>query len=161
MSIHEFRFRDSDEEATFQLRELLRGKRPGLPMPSGRDGFVVENFDLVLRWFGPNFGLDARGRIRLVEVKREGSSLDKSQHYTFGLLAAALDGWPRFDGLHLVRHSNDVHDHTTRYTVGAGTNAIRMNAPDFLVWCLTPWSYVPAIDVTRWQEQSGRRAQGL
>ena len=145
----DFSHRWPTEEATFRLRELLRGNSFRV-MPSGREGFVVEDLDLVLRWYGPNFGLDEYGRLRLVEVKRWDFGFDNAQLWTFGPLAAELADWDRFDGLHLVQYSDSDHDADTRYRIGVGSCRTELSADEFLDWCLQPYSEIPPVDVGKW-----------
>lgn len=140
--MHEITFRSDpvvEARRVFELRELLRGRKHE-PMPSGRDGFVVEDLDLVLRWFGPRYDLDEWGRFRYVEVKRQGYDLDASQSRTFGLSHSLLCERPdRYDGFYLVTHSDDEHAETTTYTV----NGHQLTCNQFLTWVLRPKSTIP------------------
>lgn len=137
----EFRRRVETEEATFQLRELLRGNKYR-GMPSGLEGFVVEDLDLVLRWYGPNFGLDAEGRVRWIEMKHGlFTGLDPAKVRTFKPMVQTLQRYERFDGFFLVRSSDNAHDPSTSYKV----NGSVMSADTFLDWCLTPVSEIPGL----------------
>lgn len=139
--ILEFRRRQEAEEAIFQLRELLRGNKHRR-MPFGRDGFVVEDLDLVLRWYGPNFGLDAEGRVRWIEMKYGlHTGLDPAKVRTFKPLVQCLQQLERFDGFFLVRSSDNVHDAETTYRI----NQQETSAEGFLDWCLTPVSHIPGL----------------
>jgi hypothetical protein len=150
MTLHEFRFRQSAEESIYQLRELLRGRKYR-QMPSGPEGFVVEDLDLVLRWYGPTFGLDSIGRMRLCEVKRWGTRLKTAQNYTWGMLAERLEGWDRFDGLYVIETFDDDHDEDTTYRI----DGIELSSSEFLNWCLTP---VSQIDRHRFISRLGKPA---
>lgn len=135
MKTIEFRHRASAEEATFRLRDLIRGNGHW-KMPHGPQGFVAEDLDLVVRWFGPDFNLDSIGRLRLVEMKRSPFYLDTAQVRTFGPLAERLEGWERFDGFYVVQTSNEQHDAETIYTI----DGLDLSSAEFRQWLLTPVS---------------------
>lgn len=133
----------SEAENILQLRDLIRGRKHRL-MPDGPAGFVAEDLDLVLRWFGPTSlypNLDATGRVRLVELKRRGGRLETSKAMTFGMLHRRLCGWDRYDGWYLVHHSDDNHDENTTYWV----NGVAMSCNKFLDWVQEPFSPVPGM----------------
>jgi hypothetical protein len=74
---------------------------------------VVEDVDLLVRWWGPNFQLDDEGAFALVEVKYDATGerparLKPAQARTFGLLDRVLRrGDPdqkRYRGCHLVQY---------------------------------------------------------
>lgn len=140
------RFRsDIHEEAerTYRMRELLRGNGYQ-PMPSGSEGFVVQDLDLVLAWHGQRFGLDRPGRVRLTEMRRWGKRLDGSKVWTFGLLDTMLRQSPwadaRYDGFYVVEHSDDRFDRSTRYRV----EGAELDSDEFLSWVESPVSPIPA-----------------
>lgn len=66
-------------------RELIRGRRDGYPMPSGPEGYVVEDLDLIIRHHSRN-GYDAEGTLALYEHKHQTAPLGASKERTFGLL---------------------------------------------------------------------------
>lgn len=146
------RFRgDIQEEAdrTFRMRELLRG-RGYRSMPSGPDGFIVEDLDLLLRWKGPRFNLDDAGRFRLIEVRRRGTNLDWAKEWTFGLIHFCLRAFkPRYDGFYVVQHDNDDFDRATTFWV----NGQELTADEFLNWCLEPFSPIPSY---KWRVNANR-----
>lgn len=88
-------FRNPQGAKVFPIRDFL-----GANMPSGNDGFVIEDLDwnvvapedaqlLVVRRFGPNYGLDATGEFLIGEFKHRpdlGTWLDEAQRRTFGLI---------------------------------------------------------------------------
>jgi len=80
-------------------------------MPNGRDGFVAEDLDLLVRWFGPNFHFDARGGFMLVELKYGNAWIGGAQKMTFGVLDELLrKGDPegqRYTGFYLVQYDNE------------------------------------------------------
>ncbi len=135
----------SSLEGLQRLRDLLRGHSPHImPMPNGQQGFVVEDLDLVLRWYGKNFGLDNEGRLRLCEVKYGQTPIAKAQKMTFKLLAAIIGkNHPRFDGYFIIQTSDDLHNENTTYHIfridGVIVKDITLTARQFCKWCLTPY----------------------
>lgn len=132
------------------LRELIRGNLPGHPMPTGADGLIVEDLDLVLRWKGDRYNLDDLGRFRLCEVKQPGSDMTNGQAWTFlRLLAPILQKSHRFDGFFIIQvnkrrtvtgtKGHPVLDTDTELVV-IGQGRHRMTVPQFLAWCDTPYS---------------------
>lgn len=55
--------------------------------PKSRDGFVVEDLDLILRRYSKK---DGKGRFYLAEVKKRGSKVNMAQRKTFGLIGEVL-----------------------------------------------------------------------
>lgn len=94
MSRHKL-FHNPQGAKVFPLRDFLGGN-----MPSGREGFVIEDLDwnvvapedaqlLVVRRFGDNYGLDATGQFLIGEFKHRpdlGTDLGPAQKRTFGLI---------------------------------------------------------------------------
>lgn len=75
-------------------------------MPDARDGFVALDLDLLVRWYGPNYGTDATGRLALVEIKHRNADLGNGSKSTLRLLDAMLrrgDTERRYLGLYLLR----------------------------------------------------------
>jgi hypothetical protein len=112
------------------IREYLRAN-----CPKGREGFVVEDLDLVVRLWGPRYGTDDRGTLKLIEVKRASGEFETAQQRTFGLLDGLLrrgdpDG-TRYGGFYLLRHNIDGE-----WTDDASlsVNGEKMTAADFCVW---------------------------
>lgn len=94
------------------------------------------DLDLVLRWHGPNFNLDERGALALVEVKFGDAPLSNAQRHTLKLLDWMLRGVAepgRYRGCFLL------HDY------GDGTYRFHGQPPG---------KRMPEIDLLRW-------AQGL
>lgn len=150
------------------LRELIRGNLSGHPMPTARDGLIVEDLDLILRWKGERYGLDDLGRFRLVEVKQPGADLTTGQWWLFRhLMQPILASSPRFDGFFIVR-VNKRHTTTssqghpvlapdTRFVV-VGKERHPMTVPDFLSWCDTPHSPFPGLPLMAPQPNRNRAA---
>ena len=78
-------FRNPDKFQILPFREWLRKN-----MPSGTDGFVVEDLDLVIRVYGPNFESDAEGKFILVELKYGMAWIGRAKKMTFGLIHRLL-----------------------------------------------------------------------
>ena len=142
-------------------RETLRQH-----LPTGSDGMVVEDLDLVLRWFGGNYALDDIGRIRLVEIKHQGFGIGRAQESTFGLIdrlcqvgAEAVRNQElvdRYDGFFVVQVDMN---HVTPLELPSG-RVVEVWADDievvvngdiqqimdkwqFIEWCNTPYSPIP------------------
>jgi hypothetical protein len=134
----------------------MRGRRDW-EMPTGPQGFVVEDLDrydtwqthdpcqhkdrktpMLLRWHGSNFNLDALGRFRFCEAKYGMAGLETAQELSFGLITHELRHSQRFDGFYLVQYDDPAHGPTTTYWV----NGWEMESWEFKRWLLCPWSTV-------------------
>lgn len=102
-------FRNPDILQVLPFREWLREK-----MPSGRDGFVVEDLDLVVRWFGRNYGYDSRGAFMLMDLKFGSAQLGIAQEKTFGLMDGLLrqadPDFERYLGFFLIQYTDEDWD---------------------------------------------------
>ena len=147
MKVYEFERRKETEDNIFELRETLRGHK-WKKMPNTRGcGFVVEDLDLILRWYGPPFKLDSEGRFRLVEIKHSlypNLDRDLGKIYTFKPIVETLQSYNRFDGYFVVGCSDMQHTATTSYSVNGMRQEI-MSAERFMNWCLNPWSEIPGM----------------
>lgn len=105
-------FRNPDKVQVLPLREYLRRH-----LPNGREGFVVEDLDLLIRHFGPRYGADPTGRFMLVEEKRNGCTIGMAQQRTFGLVDEVLrkgdPGRERYTGYYLLNTTYDANDELT------------------------------------------------
>lgn len=76
---------------------------------------MVEDLDLVVRLYGPNFGTDDTGKFMLIELKYGDASPDTAQQKTFGLidkmlrLANPLVG-NRYLGYHVLNYTDENWD---------------------------------------------------
>lgn len=117
------------KERLDERREWIRQS-----MPSGPDGFVAEDLDLVVRTYGPMFHTDAKGVFMLVELKIGGAPLGASKVRTFGLLHEILrQGDPyreRYRGFFVVRTSSERWSDSTTFDV----NGIALTADEFKRW---------------------------
>ena len=140
-------FRNPDLFQVLPIRAFFRGEC-GFDFPSGGGGFVVEDLDLLIRWYGPGFDLDGDGRFRLVELKHKGSTIGTAQRRTFGLMDKLLrqgdtDG-THYDGYYLVQMypaESDPPDSITRDTAWK-VNGEDMTTEQFRDWSLSPKSTV-------------------
>lgn len=79
-------FRNPDVLPLLGFREYIRNN-----FPSGPDGLVAEDIDLIIRWYGPNFGLDNNGQFILCELKNGlHEKVGLAQQMTFGLIHRLL-----------------------------------------------------------------------
>lgn len=80
--------------------------------PSGPEGFIAEDLDLIVRRHGPKMGTDDTGQFALIEVKHESfTGIGESKRRTFRLIDKLLhasdpDG-ERYLGFYLLKHSHD------------------------------------------------------
>lgn len=99
-------FRNPDKFQVLPFREFLRKK-----MPNGSSGFIVEDLDLVIRWFGRNYGYDANGAFMLIDLKFGRADLGTAQIKTFGLLDKLLrvadPHYERYLGFYLIQYDNE------------------------------------------------------
>lgn len=83
-------------------------------MPSGSDGFVVEDLDLVIRWFGQRYGFDSSGAFMLVELKFGNAEMGIPQIKLFGLVDSLLKkadpNRERYFGFYLIQYTNEDWD---------------------------------------------------
>lgn len=112
-------------------------------MPSGRDGFVVLDLDMLLRWYGPSFGLDEKGMVAHVEVKYGDSSLTQGQVHTLRLQDWLMRGiaGPRYRGCYLI---HDYGDGTYRF----GASKERIDEGRLVEWAELKWE-APALFAAR------------
>ena len=145
------RWRGTDPHKVLDpLREMIRNE-----CPTGREGFVAEDLDLIIKYFGVNYGLDSNGRIRLIEVKHGDAVIGYAQSKTFTLIdqlmragdeALVKSGVLRescYDGFYIVGHDADaVHDESTTYVVYsfAVPGRVSMDFAGFVDWLNTPYS---------------------
>lgn len=139
----------------YPIREFL-----GSHMPSGRDGFVVEDLDwaavapedaqlLIVRRFGERYGLDATGEFLIAEFKHRpdlGTWLDEAQRRTFGLIEeqcrygditrAERDEPARFCGFYVVAYDEPQPGPATRWRIRRinGPRTKDMAWPEFSNW---------------------------
>lgn len=102
-------FNNPDKYQVLPFREWLREN-----MPNGKDGFVVEDLDLVVRWFGQRYGFDSKGAFMLIDLKFGTSDLGVAQVKTFGLIDEMLrqvdPHQDRYMGFFLVQYDNEDWD---------------------------------------------------
>lgn len=98
-------FRNPDKLQQLPYRDYLREN-----FPSGADGYVVEDLDVVLRTYGTRFRSDDTGRVMLIELKYHPHWIGPAQQRTFGLIHQLMrKGDPdreRYLGYYVVWHDN-------------------------------------------------------
>ena len=103
MSGHTFRNPDKIQQLPF--RDWLRTN-----MPNGKDGFVVEDLDLIIRVYGNNYKTDQGGKFFLIDLKHGTAWIDNAQKKTFGLMHELLrladPKHLRYKGFFVVQYSN-------------------------------------------------------
>lgn len=136
------RFRNPDRFEVRHEREFIRQH-----CPSGRDGFIAKDLDLVTRAWGPRFETDGWGRLRLEEIKFGRTPLGQSKVRTFGLLdrlcragAAALGEPWRYDGFYVVRYGAPTWAEADWFVV----NDIELTPNEFVRWLKFDPLRVPA-----------------
>lgn len=136
-------FRNPDLFQVLPMREYFRGELD-IKFPTGPEGFVVEDLDLVVRWYGKKFGLDSIGRFRLLEIKYRGARIGPAQKMTFGLihhmLSFADPDRSRYDGYFLVQYNDETWGLKTILTIN---HQFKMNVWEFHDWLLAPKSPFP------------------
>ena len=124
-------------------------------LPDGTVGFVAEDLDLIIRHWGPNYGLDDVGRFRFVEVKHGEPKIDDAQQWTFSLIDDTCrrgdpDG-ARYDGFYVVGHNAaDTHVPKTIYKVKrlGSSDILRLTRPQFVRWLDTADTTTYSSDLT-------------
>jgi hypothetical protein len=105
-------FRNEDKLQRLPFRDWLRKY-----LPSGDQGFVVEDLDLVIRLFGSAYRLDSKGAFALIELKYMRTDIGKAQRMTFGLIdEVARLGDPqrkRYLGYFLIQYTDEDWDNAS------------------------------------------------
>ena len=103
-------FRNPDKFQVLEYREFLRKYQP-----NGRDGYIVEDLDLVIRTFGYKYQTDNVGKFSLIEIKHGGckiingvrNEIGTSKEMTFGMIDALLNKadpeHKRYQGFYVIR----------------------------------------------------------
>lgn len=154
MSRHKL-FQNPQGAKVFPIREFL-----GSNMPSGREGFVIEDLDwnvvapedaqlLVVRRYGENYGLDATGEFLIGEFKhrpRLETHLDDAQRRTFGLIdeqcrlgdvaRAEQDEPCRYCGFYVIAYNEPQPGPNTRWRIRriGGSRTKDMGWDEFSNW---------------------------
>ena len=119
------RFRNPDKFQVLEFREYLREVQP-----TGPQGYVVEDLDLVLRVYGPNFSSDVTGRFLLAELKYGKAWINHAQKMTFGLVHSLLreadPHMERYLGYYMVQYDNEDW-HVASFRI----NGIEVGAEDW------------------------------
>jgi hypothetical protein len=72
--------------------------------PPGKDGFVFEDVDGLVRLFGPKFNRDSYGTFKLIEIKfgEAFETIPYAQKMTFKTLDSALWASKRYEGYYII-----------------------------------------------------------
>jgi hypothetical protein len=134
-------------------REFIRRN-----LPSGRDGFVAEDIDLVIRHFSNRYDQDSAGRLRLTEVKVARGMFRTSKAMTLGLLDAicrSSDMAERYEGFFLIYTETDNWDECDLFVV----NGIELSRDSFIAWLNGELNLRPVLpknvptNVAKWRRQ--------
>lgn len=102
-------FRNPDKFQVLPFREWLRKNKP-----SGGQGYVVEDLDLVLRVYGSRYNQDAIGAFMLIELKFGSAYIRTAQKRTFGLIHKLLrladPEAKRYAGYFVIQYDNEDWD---------------------------------------------------
>lgn len=130
-------FRNSDKLQVLPFREWLR-----MNMPTAHDGFVVEDLDLVIRWYGVN-GFGAEGAFMFLELKFWNYDIGIAQKKTFGmidrLLRIADPKKEKYKGFFVVQYSDENWNKANFRINGKPANLSEFT--EFLKMKNTPNSY--------------------
>jgi hypothetical protein len=114
------------------LRDYMRQK-----LPTGGQGCVVEDLDVVVRHFGYKYRLDADGRFMLIEQKHPGSFIETAQVFTFRLMHNTMRaGDPekkRYVGYYVLNIAFDLDNGEPVFPVLVNKKH-SLNESDFLQW---------------------------
>ena len=123
-------FRNPDKIQQLPCRDFLR-----IEMPNGKDGFICEDLDLVLRWHSKDFMTDDVGMFALVEIKVGlKTALGHSKEMTFGMidyLIRSSTESQRYKGFFVIRTTIPDWNACTFFSV----NDVHLSRDDFLNWC--------------------------
>jgi len=98
-------FRNPDKFQRLAFRDWLREHKP-----TGAQGYVVEDLDLVLRVYGKGYGTDGDGKFALIELKFGESWIRYAQIKTFGQVHKTLrdgDKQNRYVGFFVIQYSDE------------------------------------------------------
>lgn len=99
-------FRNPDKFQELSFRKWIRDN-----LPSGPEGFIAEDLDLVVRVFGARHGTDAVGKFRLLELKHGNSQPNHAQKRLYGLIDSLLrkadPKGERYVGYNVLNYSDD------------------------------------------------------
>lgn len=129
-------FRNPQGAPVYPIRDFL-----GTQMPSGSDGFVIQDLDwttvapedaqlLIIRKYGDRYGLDSTGEFLIAEFKHRPNlmtHLDEAQKRTFGLIdeqcrlgddmRVQLGQPKRFAGFYVVAYDTSPPNFDTQWCV--------------------------------------------
>lgn len=102
-------FRHPDKFQVLKFREWIREN-----LPTGKEGFIAEDLDLVIKVFGSNYGLGQAGKFMLCELKFYPTSIGYAQKQLFGtidkLLRKADPKHKIYRGYYVIQYNNEDWD---------------------------------------------------
>jgi len=127
MSTHTFR--NPDIVQVLDYREFIRDH-----CPNASQGFVALDLDLLIRHYGHEYGTDAEGKFRLIEIKRNNARPTMAQQRTFRLIDEMLrstsgDHAHRYEGFFVINTEDDWDD-VEAFTVNGQT----LSREQFIAW---------------------------
>lgn len=138
------------EELKDNRREYIRDN-----MPKGGNGFIADDVDLVLRYWGPEHQTDGIGRIRIVELKVANGVFGYSEKLTLGLLdkmCKTSSQSDRYEGFFLIYSKSEEWQDIDTITV----NGWDLTREQFDEWAMNKRhidpmepQYVPK-EVSKW-----------
>jgi len=105
-------FRNPDKFQRLPFRDWIREN-----LPTGQEGYVVEDLDLIIRACGQNFNSDGIGKFMLIELKYGSTWIGYAQRKTFGLIHQLLrESDPdriRYIGYFIIQYDDENWDDAT------------------------------------------------
>ena len=100
------------------VRELMRRQ---FPQPGAVNGLVVSDIDMVMRFYGPTFNTDSKGKFIFTEWKQGGGSLTNGQAHTYkGIHEVMRAGDPymkRYMGFYKINYTNSGTTEADRFNL--------------------------------------------
>ncbi len=122
------RFRNPDLYPLLSYREYM-----GKTLPKGKEGCVIEDIDIVFRFYGERYGLDDEGRFWIFEMKYGDKDMDKAQYRTFGLIDKELRESKRYGGFYLINYYDDDFEQSPYFKINK-VKVSKEEMDEFLNW---------------------------
>lgn len=92
-------------DAIGPVRDLMRNE-----FPTGGQGMVIEDLDMIMRVYGHEFGTDQKGRFAMLEFKLGMREMDDAQRNSFSLIDESVRtgcNADRYEGFWLINFTTD------------------------------------------------------
>lgn len=92
-------------DAIGAVRDMMRNE-----FPTGAQGMVVEDLDMIMRVYGPEFDTDQKGRFAMLEFKFGMREMDDAQRNTFSVIDESVRtgcNANRYEGFWLINFATD------------------------------------------------------